>query len=502
MTRMPPFLSAVSALLLVAGAQALPGQRTHADQFADQQDFDASPPSLGLVYDTLIRFLRPNGEYEAFGPPFRAPRPPHLPANLAYIDSYYRSGSRESPPGCVTNWFRCFVHMLFDDGSVCNFEYEGHTKTCSDGSVEQWLHIARGADAGPPGNVDYVARIGSYSREDLQVSRARRRIARAGAAVAFPTGAPRPLVAGGDLEVRTGPGGVLDLRQHGVAGGPLFVTDGPALLLCDTILLDPGVVLGDLFAPPPVVLPGGLVAELELGVEPFLALDTAAPALARIELQNPGNAPDSVVVSWSDTLGWLPPGQQPCALPANGRCLLTVPVQVPGTASPGDLDLVTVQAVSTGDPTRRATAELRVAHDPAGMFRFASGTPGCNGPHTVDLDRSIRAGGPATSLSCAATAPQAATVWLLGSDVGRHFGTAILPGLPAELYVDPWAPLFVTYFTLADGSGVARYALQAPANPDLRGLQLMAQALVLWTGGCLPGPLPASSSPALGLVIQ
>lgn len=501
MFRRATILCAVLFPTLLPTAAA--AQTTRAEDFANLQDFGAAPPTLGLALRDILWFVRPNRTYDSSGPPFASPRPP-LPQHVVYAYARCRSGSHvtSSDPRCVKTWSDCFVWLRFDDGSDWSFEQYEETERCSDGSSNGFTKLIQVADAGPSWNRDYRVRVQSYARDDLQTSRRYGCAAGAGDTVSFAQSASRPVVSGGAFVVTIGPGGTLDLRQNAAAGGPLFATDGPALLRCDTILMDPGVTLTDLFSVPPIVLPGASLAELELGVPAFLSLDDAAPADARITLRNPGNAADTVLLSWTDTRGWFPPGQVQLSVPAGGITTFDLPVQVPPAALPGDLDVVQVQAVSQQNPGASQLRTLRIAHDPAGVFRFGAGTAGCLGPHGMDADRALAAGGPPTRVTCAQAPPGAPALWLFGVDVGPGYGTLLFPGLPAELYVDPLGALFVTAFTFADPTGTVPFALQIPANPELRALQLVAQALVLWPAPCPPGPDPVSSSPALGLVVQ
>lgn len=478
--------------------------QTWAEDFAARQDFDRAPPALGAGLRDILWFVRPNRTYDSSGPPFQSPRPP-LPQHLTSVYARCRSGSyaTSSSPRCVKTWSDCFVWLRFDDGSDWTFEQYESTERCSDGSSSRFTRIAQVADAGPPGNRDLVVHVQSYTAEQLQTSRRRGCAAGAGATVsAFAGVTSRPAVGGGSFELTVGPGGVLDLRQNAAAGGPLFVTDTPALLHCDQILLDPGVTLTDLFSLPPIVQPAALLPEIDLVVPAFLALDDGSPANARIVLHNPGNAATNLVLSWSDLRGWVPPGQTTIALPAGAIVPYDLQVQVPPAAQTGDLDIVQVRASSQQNPALVRTAELRIAHDPPGVFRFAPGTPGCQGPHGIDADRALAAGGPAQQLSCTQAAPSAPALWLFGVDVAPAFGTRQLPGLAAALHVDPFGPVFVSVFTLASPAGIASHALQIPPNPGFQGMPLAAQVLLLWSTPCPQLQGPISSSPALGLVVQ
>jgi len=488
--------------LLVLLAPQLAAQRTHADEFADRQDFGATPPTLSGALGDILWFVRPNGYYDSWGPPFASPRPP-LPAHVAYVNADCSSGSYQTStnPRCVTTWSKCWVWLKFDDGSDYTYLQEGHSERCSDGSSSSFLHTVQVADAGPPGNVDDVTRVQSYTRDNLVLRRKASHTAGAGRDIAFVAALSRPLVSGGDLAITIGPGGVLDLRQNSAAGGPLFVTDGPALLRCDSILMDPGVVLTDLFSLPPIVVPADLIVEDNSVIPNFVAVDDHSPTAVPIALVNSGSLPDTVTISWVDTLGWMPPGQIQIGTLPGGVALQNLTVQVPPGTPPGALDVVTVQMGSAADPSQQRTAVVRVVHDPAGIARFGAGTPSCAGAHTVDVDRALTAGGGPMHLTCTNAAPGALSVWMLGETIGGNYGTLQIAGLAAELYVDPTASLFVTLYAFADSSGSFQASVQLPANPSLRGMVVAAQGLSLWPSSCATGP-EISSSPGLQLVVQ
>ncbi|MGE3171888.1 MAG: hypothetical protein AB7O97_04630 [Planctomycetota bacterium] len=497
-----PLSVLLTALLLAAlSPLPLPAQRSQADEFADRQDFTTSPPTSGAALRDILTFLGENGTYESLGPPFASPRPP-LPQQLTYIYCWVRSGSYESSasPRCVKTWRDTLVWLHFFDGSQWMYHSESVQEHCDDGASSGFLHVAQNADAGPPGALDDLQRGDAYTAEDLQVSRRRTERARPGATVSFAASATRPIVGGGALEIAVGPGGALDLRQNAAAGGPLFATDGPALLFCDTVLLDPGVQLSDLFSPPPIVGFADLIVE-ENGVLPnYTAVPDPLPATAPFVLHNAGTVDDVMQVTWSSALGWIPPGQVQLPLPAGSVARHDLQLQVPPSAPPGALDLVTVQFTSVLDPTRGGTRTLRVVNDPPGVFRYGTGTAGCNGAHQVDADGAPTAGGPTTVLRCTGGAPGAPSLWMLGFDAPPAYGTLAAPGLPA-FHVDPFGALFQTAFALADATGTTALPVQVPPDPQFRGLEVVAQALVGWTAPC-PPLLAISSSPALAFAIQ
>lgn len=489
------------ALVAAALPQAAAAQGTMADQFARLQDFSASPPTIDPYLDHLLYWLSPNDSLAHLsGPPFPSPGPWHLPPDLWSYSGFCKSGSEEigSAPRCVRSWSECFVTLVFTDGSRYSYEATRTGTVCSDGSADSFEKRSQVAELGPPSQRDWLVHVESWTHETLETRR-NRVSGRSGAVADYRARAGAPVVTSGPFELDLGPGGVLDLRQNAAASGPLFLTDGPALLRCDTVLLDPGVTLVDLFAVPPIVQPGALVGDVDLPLAPYVASRSGAPFQAPVIVRNTGNVDQVLQASWSGP--FCAPGSTVVTLGAHLHVELWIPCQIPPGTPVGAVAATQVQVVSQTTPGLSASAEVLVANQHPGVFRFGSGTPGCLGAHGVDVDGPVAAGGPVVALTVGANNPFGIGLWLVGDPVGGNWGTLTVPGL-ADLYVDPFAPWFVTEFYVADAAGTAALPLQVANDPDLRGLELVCQPVGLWLGPCNPGVLTFSSGPALGLVVQ
>jgi hypothetical protein len=490
------------AFLAVAPSPAL-AQQSLADQFADQQDFSShvTAPNLSDDLDYLVAYVIPNGSYDSLGPPFATPHPP-LPPNVTRVHTACQQWTSFSGPNprCVTHHYEWQVVLTFTDGSTYSYSRGSLLQSCSDGSWQDDDSSHQRADAGPPGygNVESIQRTDLYQRRDSDRIRKFNKAAAAGRTVSYVGSPVRPVVDTDDLEIRIGTGGTLDLRQNPAAGGPLFVSNTPALLRCDTILLDPGVQLADLFQPPPILQPGTAVATVDLGSPGNVAIDDHLPHTAELQLFNSGNAADLVQVAWMDTNGWVVPGQTQLALPIGGPSLWPVSVLIPPGTPPGTAGDLLVQVTSLTQPMVSETRTVHLVHDPVGVFRFGIGTPGCTGAYAVDATGPLATGGPPTQLQCTQVPPLAPVLWMVGFGVAPDFATWQFPGLP-DFYVDPFGNLFVTFFVFADAGGLASASLQAPPDPFLKGLELVCQTLTP-TGPCAPASI--SSSPALGMVVQ
>jgi hypothetical protein len=196
--------------------------------------------------------------------------------------------------------------------------------------VEVFDNVLATAGVEDPSTGAWSGWVRSYSRENLQVQRRASLRGSANASVSLSAlGAlPRPLVGPDtdDVDITLDAGGVLDLRGLDGAQGPLFETGAPVLI--DTILLDPGVQLIDLFAPPPGLAPGATVHELFVMGRPSEFFDVGPGALVLRPI-NLGNAPDPVVFDWIDVLAWSFGGPVMLPLSPFELGLVQIPLQVP-----------------------------------------------------------------------------------------------------------------------------------------------------------------------------
>jgi hypothetical protein len=148
------------------------------------------------------------------------------------------------------------------------------------------------------------------------------------------------------------PGVSIDLT--GLDGSsPICTTDTPAIIRADTILMDPGVTLNQLFSPPPQVFPGQARVDLKLTLKAYPRLQAPAPDVATYSIVSLGNTPVPVSMDWSDTLGWTPPGSAVLTLQPGEPQTFTVPLIYPFTGQPLDKTSLTLTATplsTTGAP--------------------------------------------------------------------------------------------------------------------------------------------------------
>ncbi len=494
MSALRSLLCSLTILALGVDARATPqgsATDTLADQFARMQDFSTSPPTIDAYLSHLLYYLEPNGSFEHLtGPPFPQPGPFYLFPGLWSYSGFCRTGTEvtSSSPRCIRKTTNCFVTLTFTDGSRYSFEDLSVTTTCDDGSSDSFQKRYHVAEVGPPGARDWIVRVESWTQETLETRKHYVR-GRAGATASFQHRNGAAVVSGGPLEIDMAPGAVLDLTQNPAGNGPLFVTDGPTVLRCDTVLLDPGVVLADLFSPPPIVLPGAVVPEVGTPALQF-AYAAQFPLHVDTSIYNVGNDDLVVQVTWSGAQ--TAAGQSTVNVPMAQR--VRIPIQL---AAP---DTVLVQATPIGAPGAAVDGAMIVANGHAGVLRYGTGSAGCLGVHDVAIDGPVAVGGSAATITVTNNNPNGIGLWLFGEPVAGY-GALYLPG-PTELYVDAIAPWFVTDLYLCDAAGVGSFVFQPPADPSLRAVELVCQPLGLWLGPCNPGALSFSSGPALLLQVQ
>jgi len=151
----------------------------------------------------------------------------------------------------------------------------------------------------------------------------------------------------GPVELRTGPGGTLDLRGH---ASNLIMTDGPITVYADSVLLDSDVTLTDLFYPVPEVLPGTDALEHVVVPVSYSCEAGGDPKKAKVFVHSLSNNAADVSVSWQDTLGWLTPDAAIITIEPGDGGFVEFTVNVPETAEECVIDKVTVRA-TTGEPT-------------------------------------------------------------------------------------------------------------------------------------------------------
>jgi hypothetical protein len=287
------------------------------------------------------------GEYErSGGQPFAGPVPPNLPPEVTDIYISIGGGSYVKSDGCIYTWRDTFVSIKFSDGSSFVW-WDFHTELkCPGETVEEFDEVISTGGIEDPNTGEWSGWVRSYSSDNQNVTRRASLRASANAVVDLNSlaGLQRPFVGPehDEVDLTFAPGAVLDLRGYDGAQGPLFQTNGPVPILCDTVLLDPGVVLSDLIAPPPMVFAGAVVQELALLRTQAASLDVGPSSVSLLAI-NLGNASEAARFGWIDVLAWSWGG--PVVLPLSPLQVATldIPVQVPavppGTESPLQVEM-------------------------------------------------------------------------------------------------------------------------------------------------------------------
>lgn len=344
------------ALALALCLFALTASAHRGQDFLKEQDFKSTPPRLTGAVKAWVAWVGV-GEYDrSGGQPFAAPLIPGLPPDVTDITIQVDMGSYQTSSGGVTChhfWDEVFVFVKFTDGSQFVWSEVHTSNSCSDGSSESFDHVIATGGVEDPLTGAWSGWVRSYGRDMLSTYRRTALRGSAGATLSLSAleGEARPWIGAehDELELTLDQGGVLDLRGLSGNGGPLFASGSAALLRCDTILLDPGVTLADLFAQPPQVGPGTSVRELALSGAPVAHFDASGPGSIELRLFNLGNTPELALASWIDVLAWSwgGPLNVPIA-PGDVQVTLQIPLTIPAGAQVGELSVCTVTAIAAG----------------------------------------------------------------------------------------------------------------------------------------------------------
>ncbi len=520
--RFLPFTSALlvvalSAAAVLAAGPALdhtpPPPPSYADDFLSKQDLEKDPP----VFDWKLQGLITSAPYDEYshsgGPPFPAPLGIFAPAGAETISVKKRTGFRSWKEGnvlCVETTVSIEIFIIFYDGSNFEFTQSSRAITCSDGytSAEKfWKSTTWIPDPNPPGPGIY-GWISSRTIERTSTQKkVKARFAPGAGTAKLSSASPGIDLASGaldEMEITVPPGMALDLTDHSAAAGPIVVTGMPTLIRCDTILLDPGVTISDLFMPPPIVLPGAIVDGVEtrpVGLPQLRThyedIEHALYLTVRGGVETNGDL-GFVSFTASDDLGWVsttPVGQP---VPAFGRFEVQIPYAVPpgtipGTRAMGQIVTQTSMGTVRIDP-------FEIAFDPPATFRWGSGTPGCTGAHLLDANETPRVGSSTLEFTCT-NAPDNPTGVILFSQAIQLAGSDPF-GIGTILLVDLLDPeLSWVNVNQAGPGGTVTVPVSVPSNPALADTIWGSQAFWLDLTPCGPGPFDTSTSAGLGFVV-
>jgi hypothetical protein len=134
---------------------------------------------------------------------------------------------------------------------------------------------------------------------------------------------------------------------------------------------------------------------------------------------------------------------------------------------------------------------------PAGLQRYGTGTPGCDGAVRCHGNSAPRLGNAGFALVGDRLAALLPTFVLFGT--GADLNGSDPFGLGVLLHVQPAGLVVVS--TTADGSGVATLPLPIPPSPTLVGSAFHAQMAAFYSA-CLPSPLGLGTSNGVTLTVR
>ncbi len=372
-------LPALSLLFAFASARAA----TQAEQFQANQNIHA--PGEGNLDSYLYTLIHAQPRNIELGWPDTQPNsPPGTPpgANRVLITRFYHNGSYRLQCGdiCYVTEQTTFISIYFTDGSLYFYQFSKREVVCTDGSSTTIESTLDTASTSQPNTVRIRSRLtnvsSSLTRGSTTTSIDREAFrSPPGGLILFPPGTSPPQTITGDLEIRTGPGGVLDLRGHS-ASQPLFVASGVVRLFADQILTDIGVTPASLFSPAPIIAAGENISEITL--LPSRNLCPAIWPLLAARVVNLSNTDETINLGWFDDLGWVPSFGAGMVLPPGGMANVDVFIDVPFGSPVCDLDTLSISAIADGGATADAqiqSAILTIDTDGDGLCDWCESCP-------------------------------------------------------------------------------------------------------------------------------
>jgi hypothetical protein len=135
-----------------------------------------------------------------------------------------------------------------------------------------------------------------------------------------------------------------------------------------------------------------------------------------------------------------------------------------------------------------------------GTSMYGAGTPGCSGPHTIDVNNAPIIGSPGFAITCDNAPPSSLGLGIVTDSPDLNGSDPF--GLGAILHVDFFAATEVLSFDFVSdpiGFGLT-VNTGIPSAPALIGKNYYAMALWVWTSCSLP-PFNLSTSPGLAMTI-
>ena len=357
---------ALCSATAVAGGMAKDFQRGARITDSDVSSFVSWRRGLGFDLRLLISALGGNGSADwsegdgtprPFGLPFGAVR--YLAESSRKIERF-----RQGCTTCTRYSWQVVLAIEFSDGSRYLFSYAIDEVFCDDGSFSQTVaEILDSAQQTSKNGIDTstirsVLQAETTERtgpapDDIIVTKSRTaramQRAAAGAHVTLDQLAAIPLDGVDSIEIRTGPGGTIDLRGLDAAQ-PALQANESINLFADEILLDQGVQLQDLFSPAPSVFPGEVIRENIVRIVSVPCGLGGGPVTVVAAVINLSNATDTVDVTWTDEMKWFAPKTTPLSLGLGELGFAEISGVVPVLNAVCVVDNLTVTATSMKSP--------------------------------------------------------------------------------------------------------------------------------------------------------
>lgn len=334
-------LSCIVVFLALPANLVLAGNK--AEDYQRQFDPTQGRPAVGTSLARLLSGIGCNEESKWNGPnnpPFGAP----AGATSIFLQKVCSrdAWNVDCLTICAVYEYSASVLIYFDDGSRYIYRYQYQDLVCSDGNTTERSESSdymTAASIGTGTNNRTVFR-NAFERTQTQQSSVAGEVIEfseeAHAGVRIPAGdiwlADQVLadivLNADDVELRTGPGGTLDLRGFSLTN-PLLVQDQPVNIFADEILLDPGVNLEDLFGVVPNVLPGENISDLRLQLHRVPCQVGPGSDEIVFSIISIGNDTETVNVGFSDTQGWGEAGNVDVDIAQGDRALIPVSLNIP-----------------------------------------------------------------------------------------------------------------------------------------------------------------------------
>jgi hypothetical protein len=309
------------------------------------------------------------GQYYSW--PASDPRPAGTPANAISVMMKKKCWSRRwktvCEGACQKHFYQFTLIIKFEDGSEYFFEESYKSRTCP-GSSWYVRHLHDQASGRSSGGHTYwrvrslLMYSSSSSRLDTQETETASWMAAEGGVLELLTDEQSVISGDGTVELRAGPGGTLDLTGHD-GSAPILVTTDPVSIYADTILLDTGVDLSQLFDPPPNEFPGQNIEACTVDVVGYSCELGGGVRTAQLAVRNDSNNTETITMTLVSDPGWLISSPDPLVLEPGEEGLVDIDFDIPVSAGVCEFCNVTGFASFDGGGTADVSFDISAEFD-------------------------------------------------------------------------------------------------------------------------------------------